>query len=119
MTTPPIPPSGGPASAAAPRSYPGSGGDLPDGVEAPAIATASMTDMPGPVPESRATESGCGPSGRSRSAPDSGRDSGGTASSTIEEVPALHPAAAGAGLGYLSCLFLLGRTSSERAGYAT
>ena len=73
MTTPPIPPSGGPASAAAPRSYPGSGGDLPDGVEAPAIATASMTDMPGPVPESRATESGCGPSERSRSAPDSGR----------------------------------------------
>ena len=118
MTNPPIPPAGGPAPPA-PRSCPASGGDVPGGVEAPAIATATVTDMPGPVPESGATESGRGPSGRSPSAPDAGRRSGGTASSTLEEVPASNPAAAGAGLGYWSGLFLLGRTSSERAGGAT
>jgi len=116
VTNPPIPPAGGPASAAAPRSYPCSGAAVPDGVEAPAIATATVTDMPGPAPESGATGSGSGPSGRSRSAPDSGRQGGRTASSTLEEVPAPHPAAAG--LGYWSGLFLLGRTSSERAGCA-
>jgi hypothetical protein len=119
VTTLPIPPAGGPASAVTPRSYPGSGADVPDGVEAPAIAIATVTDVPGPVPESGATESGCGPSGRSRSAPDSGRHRGGTASSAIEEVPASHPAAAGAGVGYWAGLFLLGRTSSQRAGCAT
>ena len=111
MTNPPIPPAGGPASAAAPRSPSGSGADVPDGVEASAIPTATVTDMPGPVPEPGATESGCGPSGRSRSAPDSGRHSGGTASSTVEEVPASDPAAAGAGLGYSAGRFLLGNNA--------